>query len=101
MGNLSNYESNEVGKARMGRLRGFGSQMQDLVSKMYVLSAEYNNYRNELDPVADVEDIAYSDASLTYAVDQAKPTIDQLSVEERAWLDLVLDGLGYQPKPAE
>lgn len=96
--NLSNYESQEIGKARMDQLRAHGKHMLDIVNKMYSLAVNYDGYRNALDPVADAEDIVYSDASLTYAVDQAKPIVDQLTVEQKAWLDLVMDGLGYEPK---
>ena len=98
MGNLSNFESQEIGKARMEQLRAHGKHMLDIVNKMYSLAVNYNGYRNALDPVEDAEDIAYSDASLVYAVDQAKPIVDQLDAEQKALLDLVMDGLGYEPK---
>ena len=100
MGNLSNYESNEIGKARMDQLRAFGKQGQDIVNKMRQLAVSYNGYRALLDPVADAEDIVYSDASLDYMCDQLKPILDALSVDEKVWLDAVMDSLGYQPKPA-
>ena len=101
MGNLSNYESNEIGQARMGRLRSMGGKVVGLVNSMYAAAVEYNNYRVELDPVADADDIAYSDAAFVYTADQAKPVLDNLAPEEKAWLDAMLDALGYQPKPAE
>ena len=101
MGNLSNYESNEIGQARMNRLRAMGNKVVSLVNSMYASAVEYNNYRVELDPVEDAEDIAYSDAAFVYTADQAKPILDNLAVEEKAWLDAMLDALGYQPKPAE
>jgi len=101
MGNLSNYESNEIGQARMNRLRAMGNKVVSLVNSMYASAVEYNNYRAELDPVEDAEDIAYSDSAFVYTADQAKPILDNLAVEEKAWLDAMLDALGYQPKPAE
>jgi len=101
MGNLSNYESNEIGQARMNRLRAMGSKVVSLVNSMYASAVEYNNYRVELDPVADAEDIAYSDVAFVYTADQAKPILENLAAEEKAWLDAMLDALGYQPKPAE
>ena len=101
MGNLSNYESNEIGQARMNRLRAMGSKVVSLVNSMYASAVEYNNYRVELDPAADAEDIAYSDVAFVYTADQAKPILDNLAAEEKAWLDAMLDALGYQPKPAE
>ena len=101
MGNLSNFESNEIGQKRMTELRAFGKQGQDIVNKMRQLAVSYNSYRGLLDPVLDAEDIVYSDASLDYMCDQLKPILDALSVDEKGWLDSVLDSLGYQPKPAE
>ena len=101
MGNLSNFESNEIGQKRMTELRAFGSQGQDIVNKMRQLAVSYNSYRAQLDPVADAEDIVYSDTSLDYMCDQLKPILDALSVDEKAWLDAVMDSLGFQPKPAE
>ena len=101
MGNLSNYESNEIGQARMNRLRAMGNKVVSLVNSMYASAVEYNNYRVELDPVADADDIAYSDTAFVYTADQAKPILDNLAAEEKAWLDAMLDALGYQPKPAE
>jgi len=96
MGNLSNYESNEIGQARMEILRGHGEAAKSIVQQMYSIAVEYNNYRNSLS--GDPEDIAYSDSALTYMVGELQPILGNLSAEEKAWLDLVLDGLGYQPK---
>ncbi len=101
MGNLSNFESNEIGQKRMTELRAFGKQGQDIVNKMRQLAVSYNSYPALLDPVVDADDIVYSDASLDYMCDQRKPSLDALSVDEKAWLDAVMDSLGYQPKPAE
>lgn len=97
MGDLSNYESNEKGQARMATLRGHGASAKKIVQQMYSIAVEYNNYRAGLDPVADAEDIAYSDGALSYMVAELKPILDNLSPEEKAWLDLVLSGLGFQP----
>jgi hypothetical protein len=97
MGNLSNYESNEVGSRRMATLRGHGASAKKIVQQMYSIAVEYNNYRAALDPVADAEDIAYSDGALSYMVAELKPILDNLSPEEKAWLDMVLSGLGFQP----
>jgi hypothetical protein len=99
MGNLSNYESNEIGQARMETLRGHGEAAKSIVQQMYSIAVEYNNYRNSLS--GDTEDIAYSDSALTYMVGELQPILGNLSSDEKAWLDLVLDGLGYQPKAAE
>ena len=96
MGNLSNYESFEVGRERMDRLRALGGVAQEIVNKMAMLSQEYNNYRVGLG--GDVEDEAYSDASLSYMCDQLKPSLDALTEEQRGWLNIVLDSLGYVPK---
>lgn len=97
MGNLANYESNEKGQARMQILRSHGDAAKKIVQQMYSIAVEYNNYRSQLDPVADAEDIAYSDGALSYMVAELKPILDNLSPEEKAWLDLVLSGLGFQP----
>ena len=96
MGNLSNYESNEIGQARMEILRGHGEAAKSIVQKMYSIAVEYNNYRNQLGN--DAEDIAYSDSALAYMVSELQPILGNLSPEEKGWLDLVLDGLNYQPK---
>ena len=98
MGNLSNYESNEIGQARMNRLRAMGNKVVSLVNSMYASAVEYNNYRVELDPVEDAEDIAYSDAAFEYSVAECLPILEMLTAEQKAWLDVYLDGLGYQPK---
>lgn len=97
MGNLSNFESNEVGGARMATLRGHGEAAKKIVQQMYSIAVEYNNYRAGLDPVEDAEDIVYSDGALAYMVTELKPILDNLSPEEKAWLDMVLNGLGFQP----
>jgi hypothetical protein len=96
MGNLSNYESNEIGAARMATLRSHGAAAKEIVQKMYSIAVEYNNYRNQLGN--DAEDIAYSDSALAYMVAELQPILGNLSPEEKGWLDLVLDGLNYQPK---
>lgn len=96
MGNLSNYESNEIGAARMATLRSHGASAKEIVQKMYSIAVEYNNYRNQLGD--DAEDIAYSDSALAYMVSELQPILGNLSPEEKGWLDLVLDGLNYQPK---
>ena len=97
MGNLSNYESNEIGKARMATLRGYGAQCTRIVNDMYKVAVEYHGFRESLDPVVDAEDIAYADASLSYMVTNLKPTIDGLTVDQKAWLDSVMNDLGYAP----
>ena len=101
MGSLDSFELNEIGQKRMTELRAFGKQGQDIVNKMRQLAVSYNGYRALLDPVVDADDIVYSDASLDYMCDQLKPILDALSVDEKVWLDAVMDSLGYQPKPAE
>lgn len=97
MGDLANFESNEKGQARMATLRGHGAAAKKIVQQMYSIAVEYNNYRSQLDPVEDAEDVAYSDGALSYMVAELKPILDNLSPEEKAWLDLVLSGLGFQP----
>ena len=95
MGNLANYESSEIGKQRMDTLRGHGAKADEIVRMMYALAVEYDNYRKSLDPVEDAEDIQYSDESLTYMVQQLKPILDDLSADQKQWLDLVLSQLGF------
>ena len=95
MGNLSNFESNEKGKARMEQLRQHGAKADGIVRGMYALAVEYNNYRESI--ADDVEDVQYSDASLTYMIGQLKPIVDGLTPEQRQWLDLVMAQLGFSP----
>ena len=95
MGNLSNFESNEKGKARMEQLRQHGMKADGIVRGMYALAVDYNNYRDSI--ADDVEDVQYSDASLTYMIGQLKPIVDGLTPEQRQWLDLVMAQLGFQP----
>lgn len=95
MGNLSNYESNEIGQARMETLRGFGGKCETVVNEMYRVAVEYNNFRTSIS--ADVEDVAYSDQALVYMVGQLKPVIDSLNEEQKGWLDQVMGQLGYSP----
>ena len=95
MGNLSNFESNEKGKARMEQLRLQGEKADGIVRSMYALAVEYNNYRESISD--DVEDVQYSDASLTFMVGELKPIVDSLNAEQRQWLDLVMAQLGFSP----
>ena len=95
MGNLANFESNEKGKARMEQLRAHGEKADGIVRGMYALAVEYNNYRDSI--ADDVEDVQYSDASLTYMIGQLKPIVDGLNSDQRQWLDLVMAQLGFSP----
>ena len=95
MGNLANFESNEKGKARMEQLRMHGEKADGIVRGMYALAVEYNNYRDSI--ADDVEDVQYSDASLTYMIGQLKPIVDGLNSDQRQWLDLVMAQLGFSP----
>ena len=95
MGNLANYESNEKGKARMEVLRGHGAKADEIVRGMYALAVEYKNFRDSI--VDDVEDVQYSDASLTYMIGELKPILDGLDADQRQWLDLVMGQLGFSP----
>lgn len=95
MGNLSNFESNEKGKARMEQLRSHGAKADDIVRGMYALAVEYNNYRESI--ADDVEDVQYSDASLSFMIGELKPIVDSLLPEQRQWLDLVMAELGFSP----
>jgi hypothetical protein len=99
MGNLSNYESNEIGKARMDTLRRFGGDAERLCDGLYQLAAGYNGFRAGLNPAEDAEDISYCDSSFDYSVAQCLPKLEMLTVEERVWLVRFLDGLGFIPKP--
>ena len=99
MGNLSNYASNEIGKARMDTLRRFGGDAERLCDGLYQLAAGYNGFRAGLDPVEDAEDILYCDSSFDYSVAQCLPKLEMLTAEERVWLDRYMDGLGFIPKP--
>ena len=99
MGNLSNYESNEIGKARMDTLRRFGGDAKRLCDGMYQLAAGYDSFRSQLDPTSDAEDILYSDSAFDFSVSECLPTLEMLTAEQKVWLDRYLDGLGYQPKP--
>lgn len=101
MGNISNYESTEIGKERMLTLRVFGDDVKRIIDQIYQLSSSYEAYRSKLDPEADLGDIEYSDASLDYSVAEVKPTLDMLTPEEKVWLDKFMDGLGYKVKEAE
>ena len=98
MGNLSNYESTEIGKSRMGQLRGFGGQAKGVADSMYALAAGYEGFRSQLDPVEDAEDIAYSDSAFDFSVLQCLPVLEMLTPEQKVYFDRYLDGLGYQPK---
>ena len=95
MGNLSNFESNEKGKARMEQLRAHGSKADDIVRGMYALAVEYNNYRDSI--ADDVEDVQYSDASLSFMIGELKPIVDSLNADQRQWLNLVMAQLGFSP----
>ena len=95
MGNLSNFESNEKGKARMEQLRLQGEKADGIVRSMYALAVEYNNYRESISD--DVEDVQYSDASLTFMVGELKTIVDSLNADQRQWLDLVMAQLGFSP----
>ena len=95
MGNLSNYESNEKGKARMEQLRLQGEKADGIVRGMYALAVDYNNYRESISD--DVEDVQYSDASLAYMIGELKPIVDGLNADQRQWLDLVMAQLGFSP----
>ena len=99
MGNLSNFESTEIGKERMDTLRRFGGDAKRLCDGMYQLAAGYESFRSQLDETIDAEDIAYSDAAFEYSVAECLPVLEMLTAEQKAWLDVYLDGLGYQPKP--
>ena len=99
MGNLQNYESNEIGKARMDTLRRFGGDAKRLCDGMYQLAAGYDSFRSQLDEVLDAEDIGYSVAAFEYSVAECLPLLAMLTLEQRVWLDRYMDGLGYQPKP--
>lgn len=99
MGNLSNFESTEIGQARMNQLRGFGGQAKGVADSMYALAAGYEGFRSQLDETIDAEDIAYSDAAFDISVAECLPVLEMLTPEQKVYFDRFLDGLGYQPKP--
>lgn len=98
MGNISNYESTEIGKERMLTLRVFGDDAKRIVDMMYQLASSYEAFRSGLDPEADAGDIVYSDSSLDYSVSECLPVLEMMTEEQKVWLDRYLLGLGYQPK---
>ena len=94
MGNLSNYESNEIGQARMEALRAMGAKCGDVVNMIYAVAVEYENYRDQLDPVADAEDIIYSDQSLDYMCNELAPILSGLTDAQKARVNQVIASLG-------
>lgn len=98
MGNISNYESNEVGKERLGTLRRYGGDAKKIVDMMYQLSSGYEAFRSKLDPESDAGDIVYSDAAFDFSVEECLPVLEMMTDEQKVWLDRYLDKLGYQPK---
>ncbi len=98
MGNISNFESNEVGKERLGTLRRYGGDAKKIVDMMYQLSSGYEAFRSGLDPEADAGDIVYSDSAFDFSVSECLPVLEMMTDEQKVWLDRYLDGLGYEPK---
>ena len=98
MGNISNFESNEVGKERLTTLRRYGGDAKKIVDMMYQLSSGYEAFRSGLDPEADAGDIGYSDSAFDYSVSECLPVLEMMTEEQKVWLDRYLDGLGYEPK---
>ena len=98
MGNISNFESNEVGKERLTTLRRYGGDAKKIVDMMYQLSSGYEAFRSGLDPESDVGDIVYSDSAFDFSVSECLPVLEMMTDEQKVWLDRYLDGLGYQPK---
>ena len=94
MGNLSNYESNEIGQARMEALRAMGDKCSEIVNMIYAVAVEYENYRDQLDPVADAEDITYSDQSLDYMCNELRPILEGLTTAQKARVNQVIASLG-------
>ena len=98
MGNISNFESNEVGKERLTTLRRYGGDAKKIVDMMYQLSSGYEAFRSGLDPEADAGDIVYSDSAFDFSVSECLPVLEMMTDEQKVWLDGYLDGLGYEPK---
>ena len=98
MGNISNFESNEVGKERLTTLRRYGGDAKKIVDMMYQLSSGYEAFRSGLDPEADAGDIVYSDSAFDYSVSECLPVLEMMTEEQKVWLERYLDGLGYEPK---
>ena len=98
MGNISNFESNEVGKVRLTTLRRYGGDAKKIVDMMYPLSSGYEAFRSGLDPEADAGDIVYSDSAFDFSVSECLPVLEMMTDEQKVWLDRYLDGLGYEPK---
>ena len=98
MSNISNFESNEVGKERLGMLRRYGGDAKKIVDMMYQLASGYEAFRSGLDPETDAGDIVYSDSAFDYSVSECLPVLEMMTEEQKVWLDRYLDGLGYQPK---
>ena len=98
MGNISNFESNEVGKERLGTLRRYGGDAKKICDMMFQLASGYEAFRSGLDPEADAGDIVYSDSAFDYSVSECLPVLEMLTEEQKVWLDRYLLGLGYQPK---
>lgn len=95
MGNLSNYESSEIGKQRMDTLRAHGAKADEIVRKMYALAVEYHNFRESLD-ISEIDDIDYCDKSLAHMSGELKVILEALAPAQKKWLDLVLEKLGYK-----
>ncbi len=98
MGNISNFESNEVGKERLTTLRRYGGDAKKICDMMFQLASGYEAFRSGLDPEADAGDIVYSDSAFDYSVSECLPVLEMLTEEQKVWLDRYLLGLGYQPK---
>jgi|TARA_R100000149_G_scaffold32876_1_gene12609 hypothetical protein len=94
MGNLSNFESNEIGQARMESLRDAGDKCKSIVNMIYAVAVEYENFRDSLDPVEDAEDIAYSDQSLDYMCNELRPILEGLTDAQKARVNQVIASLG-------
>ncbi len=98
MSNISNHESNEIGKERLGALRRHGGDAKKICDMMYQLASGYEAFRSGLDPEADAGDIAYSDAAFDFSVEECLPVLAMLTPEQKVFFDRYLDKLGYEPK---
>ena len=98
MSNISNFESNEVGKGRLTTLRRYGGDAKKIVDMMYQLASGYEAFRAGLDPEADAGDLVYSDSAFDFSVTECLPVLEMMTEEQKVWLDRYLLALGYQPK---